>query len=229
MKKTVLLIMVCILMQSCNSKEKDLAQITFTEKYDTFFGDIPNVLDKDYSIVDAQLYNSYKSESEKTLYFNGVDLSGYRDEKGSFGTNNVRFEFSKNDSVLNFYYLTLYTQEKVKKLIENINNKIGKPVYISTLLSNPENSKPDALLWADKTSFYLLTGATQNQSDFVVFNKKNITIREQWLSGPFQYYENYLEKLEQKKLKKEAYSYKNFIDEMAKEGRKLYLEKYIKP
>ncbi|WP_219634548.1 hypothetical protein, partial [Flavobacterium chungangense] len=58
-KKIMLLTIICILMQSCNSQEKDLSKITFTEKYDTFFGEIPNKLDKDYSIIDPQLYNSY--------------------------------------------------------------------------------------------------------------------------------------------------------------------------
>jgi hypothetical protein len=227
MRKSILLAFVCILMQSCNSQEKDLAQITFTEKCDTFFGDIPNELDKDYSIVDAQLYNSYKSESERILFFNGIDLSGYRDKKGAFGTNNIRFEFSKNDSILNFYYLKLYTKEKVDKLIEAINNKIGKPGYIT--MFNPNDSLPYALLWEDKTSFYLLTGANKNLPNLIAFNKNNLIIRKQWLSGPFQYYGDYLDEIDEKGLKKEAYSYKNYVDDRNKEGYEEYLKNYRKP
>jgi hypothetical protein len=42
MKNIITLTIICIVMQSCNSQKKDLAKITFTEKQDTFFGDIPN-------------------------------------------------------------------------------------------------------------------------------------------------------------------------------------------
>ncbi|MFC4479475.1 hypothetical protein [Flavobacterium chungangensis] len=226
-KKIITSTIICILMQSCNSQKKDLAQITFTEKLDTFFGEIPNKLDKDYSIVDPQLYNSYKSESEKILYFNGVDLSGYLDKKGEYGTNNIRFEFSKQDNLLNFYHVQLYTNDKISLLIEALNGKLGKPNYINVLESNKKS--PDALLWEDKTSFYLITGATQNQSDFIVFNKNNTAIRKQWISASFMYYGDYLDYLEKKGFKKESYSYKNFADDKNKDGYDRYLKNYKKP
>jgi hypothetical protein len=229
MKKISLLTIACILMQSCNSQEKDLAKITFTEKLNNFFGDIPNKYEKDNSMINYQLYDVYSTQSERVLYFNGVDLSGYRDEKGKFGTNYVTFEFSKKDNILNYYSVQLYTKEKVNKLIEAINSKIGKPKYISMLLSNPKNSNPDALLWEDTSRFYVLSGATQNPSEFDVFDKSNLIIREKIISGPFQYYGDYLDKIDEKKLKKESYSYKKFVDDRNKEGYDEYLKNYRKP
>lgn len=228
MKKVTLLTIICIVMQSCNSQKKDLSKITFTEKYDTFFGDIPNKLDKDYSIIDPQLYNSYKSESEKILYFNGIDLSGYRDKKGEFGTNYVSFEFSKKDRTLTHYYVTLFYNKNINKLIEAINSKVGKPSYVPSPLEG--DTLPDAFLWEDKTSFYTLSGVTQNQADFIVFKKTDLIIRKQMFSaGNFQYYGDYLYHLEKNNLQKSVFSYKNFVDYKTKEGNNYYIEDYRKP
>jgi len=229
MRKLTTLALICILMQSCNSQEKDLAKITFTEKYDTFFVDIPNKLDTNYSIIDPSVYNSYKSESEKILYFNGIDLSGYRNTKGGFGTNNIRFEFYKKDQILNFYYVQLYTKDKIGKLIEAINSKVGRPIYIRRLLSKPKNTNPDALLWEDNISFYLLTGATQNQVNFIVFDKNNSTIRKKWISGAFQYYCDYLDYLEEKNKSKKQISYYQYAKIMENEGNDYYIKSYNKP
>lgn len=228
MKKEILLVLVCIIIQSCNSQKKDLAKITFAEKYDTFFGDIPNKYTENSSMIDYRLYDTYDTESEKALNFNGVDLSGYRDKKGEFGTNYARFEFSKKDRILSFYSITLFYNKNVSKLISNLNSSMGKPVYISML--DKSDDVPYSLLWEDKISYYLLTGATQNTPTFEVFKKLNLTIRKRMFSaGSFQYYGNYLEYLEKNNLKTHSFSYKNFVDYKTKEGNNYYIENYRKP
>lgn len=227
MRSITLYIVLLLFLQSCNSHKKDLSRITFTEKYDTFFGDIPNDYKENHSMIDYNLYDVYDTESEKALYFNQVDLSGYRDKKGEFGTNHVSFEFSKKNKILQYYSMQLFTNKKTSKLINVLNNKIGKPSYISMLDSN--DTLPDAILWEDKTSFYLITGATQNQIDFIVFNKQNKAIREKLMSGSFQYYGDYLDYLEKNNLKIHVFSYKNFVDYKTKEGNNYYIEDYKKP
>lgn len=230
MKKTILLAVVCIVMQSCNSQKKDLSKITFTEKYDTFFDDIPNEYKENNSIIDSNLFNVYDTESEKALCFSGVDLSGYRDKKGEFGTNYASFEFSKKDKILNYYSVELFYTKNINQLIETLNNKIGKPVYIRMLLSKPKNINPDALLWEDNTSFYTLTGATQNHSKFSAFRKNDLTIRKQMLSaGNFQYYGDYLEYLEEKNKTSKQISYYQYAKLMESEGDEHYIERYVKP
>lgn len=42
MRSIILYIVLLLFLQSCKPQKKDLSKITFTEKYDTFFGDIPN-------------------------------------------------------------------------------------------------------------------------------------------------------------------------------------------
>jgi hypothetical protein len=123
--------------------------------------------------------------------------------------------------------MQLFTNKKTSKLINALNNKIGKPSYISMLDSN--DTLPDTILWEDKTSFYLITGATQNQIDFIVFNKQNKAIREKLMSGSFQYYGDYLDYLEKNNLKIHVFSYKNFVDYKTKEGNNYYIEDYKKP
>lgn len=228
MKKTILLAFFCIVIQSCNSQEKDLSKITFNEKHDTFFDDIPNEYRENNSMIDNKLYDVYHTESEKALNFNGVDLSGYRDKKGEFGTNSASFEFSKKDRTLNYYHVKLFYNKNINKLIDALNSKVGKPSYVPSPFEG--DILPDAFLWEDKTSFYTLSGATQNQADFIVFKKNNLLIRKSNLSaGDFQYYGDYLEYLEEKGLKKETFSYKNFVDYKTKEGNNYYIEDYRKP
>jgi hypothetical protein len=223
----ILLALGCTLMKSCNSQKKDLAKITFTEKYDTFFGDIPNEYRKNSSMIDYNLYDVYHTESEKLLNFNGVDLSGYRDKKGEFGTNYAKFEFSKKDKILNFYSITLFYNKNVKELISNLNSSIGKPVYISML--DESDDVPYSLLWEDKTNYYSLIGANQNTPNFAVFKKDNLAISKKKISGFFQYYGDYLDYLDKKGLKKEKFTYKNFVDYKTKEGNNHYIEDYRKP
>ena len=230
MRKLTTLAMICILMQSCNSQIKDLAKINFTEKSDTFFDNIPNEHKENNSIIDYNLYNAYDTESEKSLCFNGIDLSGYRDKKGEFGTNYVSFEFSKKDKILNYYSVELFNNKNISKLIETLNNKIGKPAYIRMLLSKPKNSNPDALLWEDSTSFYTLTRATQNHSTFIVFKKNNLLIRKNILSaGDFQYYGDYLDYLEEKNKTNKQISYYQYAKIMKNEGTDYYINNYVKP
>jgi hypothetical protein len=230
MKKIILITVVSIVMQSCNSQVKDLAKINFTEKHDTFFDDIPNEHKENNSIIDYNLFNVYDTESEKALYFNGVDLSGYRNKKGEFGTNYVSFEFSKKDKILNYYSVELFYNKNINKLIESLNSKIGKPVYIRMLLSKPKSSNPDALLWEDNTSFYTLTKATQNHSTFIVFKKNNLLIRKNILSaGNFQYYGDYLDYLEEKNKTNKQISYYQYAKIMENEGTDYYIDNYAKP
>jgi hypothetical protein len=228
MKKTIYVALICILIQSCNSQKKDLAEITFTEKYDTFFGDIPNEYSENSSMIDYNLYDVYNTESEALLNFNGVDLSGYRDKKGEFGTNYVSFEFSKKDKILNFYYVTLFYNKNVKELISNLNSSKGKPIYVSML--DMSDDVPDALLWEDKINYYMITGATQNMPTFEVFKKQNLTIRKQMFSaGSFQYYGDYLEYLEEKNKTNKQISYYQYAKLMESEGSDFYIDDYVKP
>lgn len=228
MKNSILLILVCILLQNCNAPKKDLAKITFTEKYDTFFGNIPNEYKENNSFIDYNLFDVYNTESDDLLCFNGVDLSGYRDKKGEFGTNSVTFEFSKKDHVLNYYHVTLFYNKNVNKLIDVLNNTIGKPSYVDILFSKPKT--PDALLWEDKSNYYTLTGATQNTAIFRVFKKTNLIIRKQIFSpGPFQYYGNYLDYLEEKNKDKKQISYYQYAKILESEGDDYKIKSYVKP
>jgi hypothetical protein len=228
MKKMTLLALACILMQSCNSQKKDLAKITFTEKYNTFFGNIPNEYKENNSLIDYNLFDVYDTESDDLLCFNGVDLSGYRDKKGKFGTNSVSFEFSKKDNVLNYYHVTLFYNKNVNKLIAVLNNTIGKPSYVNILFSKPKT--PDALLWEDKENYYLLRGVTQNTSYFDAFKKNNLIIREHKFSpGPFQYYGDYLDYLDKQNKTSKQISYYQYAKIMESEGDDYKINSYVKP
>jgi hypothetical protein len=228
MKNLTILSIICLLVLSCRSQEKDLAKITFTEKYDTFFGNIPNQYKKNNSLIDYNLFDVYDTESEGALNFSGVDLSGYRDKKGEFGTNYVSFEFSKKDKILNYYHVTLFNNKNVHKLIDVLNNNIGRPVYISKFDKNDKSAF--CLLWEDKSNYYTLTGANQNTPIFAVFKKTNIIIQKQMFSpGDFQYYGDYLKYLTENNKTSKQISYYKYAKIMETEGNNFYIDNYVKP
>lgn len=225
MKKTILLVLICILIQSCTSQKKDLSQITFTEKQSTFFGDIPNKFDLS---VSAKTYTGYyESESDEILNFNGVNLSDYRNENGGFGTNYVRFAFTKKDHVLCEYIVDLNTKKSIQKLINALNSKFGKAKYADKL--HLLDDLPDAYIWQDKNIIYLLFGTTQSSAQLTVFNITYKELYENRISGPFMYYYDYLEYLKKNQKTDKQISYYQYAKIMEKEGSDYFIDNYVKP
>lgn len=225
MKKTILLIFLCLVMQSCNSQKKDLSQITFSEKYDTFFGDIPYKFNLS---VDAKTYTGYyKSKSDEILYFNGVSISDYKNEKGGFSTNYVAFAFTKKDNILCEYFVELNTEKSIQKLVNALNAKFKKPKYASKLDRTDE--VPDIYIWHDKHIIYLLMGASQNSATLIAFNSKQEELYKNRLSGPFMYYQDYLDYLKKHQKTEKQVSYYQYAKIEESEGSNYAIDSYVKP
>jgi hypothetical protein len=211
-------------MQSCNSQEKDLAKITFTEKYNGFFGNIPNKFELS---VSGKTYSGYyTSESDDILNFNGANLSDYKTKKGAFGTNRVSFAFTKEDQILCSYIIDLNTEESIQKVLNALNSKYGKPKFKDKFDQN--DKLPDAYIWKDKQIVYLLMGATQNSASLTVFDLKYKELYDSF-SGPFQYYGDYLEYLIENHKTETEVTYYSFAKLMEADGEEYYLQNYVKP
>jgi hypothetical protein len=224
MKNSILLILVCILMQSCNSHKKDLSQITFTEKYDTFFGDIPH---KFNLTVSAKTYTGYyESESEEILNFNDVNLSD-TNEEGGFGTNSVRFAFTTKDHILCEYIVDLNTKKSIQKMIDALNSKFGKAKFVSKL--DLTDDLPDSYIWQDKQIIYLLMGTTQNSAWLTVFDINHKELYDNRISGPFMYYYDYLEYLNKNHKTQKQISYYQYAKIMENEGSDFCINNYVEP
>lgn len=142
MRLIILYIVLLLFLQSCKSHKKDLAKITFIEKYDTFFGDIPHEFNL---TVYAKTYTGYyESESEEILNFNEVNLSD-TNEEGGFGTNSVRFAFTTKDHILCEYIVDLNTKKSIQKMIDALNSKFGKAKFVSKL--DLTDDLPDSYIW----------------------------------------------------------------------------------
>lgn len=226
MQKTSVLLMILFFI-SCHKDQpkKDLAKITFTEKYNTFFGDIPNEFDLSIS---AKTYTGYyKSESNEIMNFNGVDLSDCRNEKGGFGTNDVRFAFTKENHVLCEYVINLNTEKSIQKLINALKAKFGKAKYANKL--DLLDDFPDAYIWQDKDIIYLLSGTTQNSAWLTVFNINYKELYDNRISGPFMYYYDYLEYLKENQKTDKQISYYQYAKILEKEGSNYKIDNYVKP
>ncbi|PAM92661.1 hypothetical protein B4N84_21235 [Flavobacterium sp. IR1] len=225
MKKTILLIFLCLVIQSCNSQKKDLSQITFSEKHDTFFGNIPN---KFRLSIDAKTYTGYyKSEADQILNFNDVSISDYKNEKGGFGTNSVAFAFTKKDSVLCEYIVYLYTHKSIEKIISALNSKLGKAKFVRKF--HQTDKLPDAYLWKNNHIIYLLNGASQHAAWLTVFDTNRQELYENRISGSFQYYYDYLEYLKKHQKTDKQISFYQYAKIEESEGSNYVINSYVKP
>ena len=152
MKNSILLILVCILMQSCNSHKKDLSQITFTEKYDTFFGDIPH---KFNLTVSAKTYTGYyESESEEILNFNDVN---YSLTKWNDGENLNDVDDFKEKLITAYNGLAdLLKDEKYSEFVEKIRIREKNMATSMYLSSSESNARINSLIEDAKNGFIVM-------------------------------------------------------------------------
>ncbi|WP_269234187.1 hypothetical protein [Flavobacterium flavigenum] len=223
--RNLIFITLCILTQSCNSPKKDLSKITFTEKYDTFFGEIPNKFE--LSVLAKTYTGYYESESDEILHFNGSNLSDYRTEEGGFGTNSVRFAFTKKDHILCEHIVDLNTEKSIQKMIGALNSKFGKAKFVSKL--DLTDDLPDSYIWQDKQIIYLLMGTTQNSAWLTVFDISYKELYDNRISGPFMYYYDYLEYLNKNHKTQKQISYYQYAKIMEDEGSDFCIDNYVEP
>jgi hypothetical protein len=218
----LLIIFLVVLLQSCNSQKKDLAKINFTEKHNTFFGDIPQKIN--LSISGKTYTGYYESESDRIFNFNDFDLNDYKD---GYGTNTAKFAFTKKDSVLCEYDLDLNTKKSIQKTIQALNSQFGKAKFADKL--DLLDDFPDAYIWKNKQIIYLLSGASQNSATLTVFNINYKELYENRISGPFMYYYDYLEYLNKDQKTEKQISYYQYAKIMENEGNDYYINNYVKP
>lgn len=172
MKKTILLAVACIVMQSCNSqttkKEKeekkpsiskpfDLANLTLNENInDVLLSE--NLSQKDTIKNDeVTLMGNAKLvfNSDKLLIFNKIKLAN----KNNLGINRVIFHYGKIDpeigvlnneknNVLGMYQINLYTKSESDQLYDNLKLLFGKPKNTYSL--GPINT----FLWVNNNICY---------------------------------------------------------------------------
>ena len=192
MKKIILITVVSIVMQSCNSQttknEKEGKKPSISKPFDlanlTLNEDINDVLlsenlsQKDTIKNDeVTLMGNAKLvfNSDKLLIFNKIKLAN----KNNLGINNVIFHYGKIDpeigvlnneknNVLGMYQINLYTKIESDKLYNNLKLLFGKPKNTYSL--GPINT----FLWINNNICYYYF--TKNNDDFyrVLFvHKKN--------------------------------------------------------
>ncbi len=178
--KTIILL-ACILMQSCNSQTKknvedkkqevekhtpvavpfDLVKLTLNENINDILTAV-NLSKKDTIIADfTTLLGNEKLVfgSDKVLIFNGEKLSG----ENGLGTNNVIFHYGKIDKEIGPLYnekedvvgmcqINLYSEKEIKNIIKELNSRFGKTLFEKTNEGN-ESDVVDNELVETSTKF----------------------------------------------------------------------------
>lgn len=151
MKKEILLVFVCIIIQSCNSQKKDLTQLQSQTK---------NKLEKEtFNLTDFKFktnVNEVLSEIDLTLndnILNEYNISGdYEEFKFApqqislFGNdidpkkNETSFFYTKKDKLIWCYEITILDNTDALKIIKGFENKYGvKPAFSKISLSTKEH------------------------------------------------------------------------------------------
>lgn len=193
MKKIILLTVVCIVMQSCNSQttknEKEGKKPSISKPFDlanlTLNEDITDILSSvDFSKKDTIKNNELTLlgneklvfASEKLLVFNKIKIAG----KNNLDINNIIFHYGKIDpetgvlnneknNVLGMYQINLYTKIESDKLVDNLKILFGKPKNTYSLGS------VNTFLWVNTNMCYYYF--TKDNDDFYrvlfVYKKKD--------------------------------------------------------
>lgn len=146
MLKITIICLVSIMIQSCNSQNKNKVkeqqekalknqvQVPFdliNIKLEENIKDVLNTVDmsfKDNEETDAfTLFTNQKFEStaSKVLVFDKIALSG----KNNNQNNNVIFHYSEEDSIIKMYQVNILTKQETESLTEKLSSKFGKTIF----------------------------------------------------------------------------------------------------
>ncbi len=159
MNKLFKIFLMASMMQSCGSQtDFDLTQLTLKgEKIGDFVTkDMTKqvyplvnktVTDKEYIIV----------KSDKLLKFNSTNLIGRQNPNShKYGINGVSFYYTKVDSIIYKYTISIYSKKQAKDLLKALYEKLGKPNYTSyRSAEDKEKNNFNALLWEDTVNNHL--------------------------------------------------------------------------
>ena len=163
--KLLLIFLVLIILQSCNSqtakKEKEMKKSTISKPFDlvnlTLNEDINDIL----SSVNLSQKDTVKNnevtlignerlvfDSDKLLIFNKIKLAN----KNNFETNSVIFHYGKIDpeigalnneknNIVGMYQINLYSENEIQNLLQNLNLSLGKGFFEKEINGNTSDIK----------------------------------------------------------------------------------------
>ncbi|WP_339699526.1 hypothetical protein [uncultured Marixanthomonas sp.] len=222
-KNVILTIVVSSTFYNCKPQEpkidlnKDVLgkQISEVQKNKAKFADsdfIPN-----YNYGGKQIY------LQNIFGFDGLNFSGSVKEEKKLGKNKVNFIYSKADSVVSMFQLSVYQTDKTKLLENHLNELLGEPSFTGFSLSD---GKLDTLnyshkVWEDqknnRTYFFEVKRNTviyqtevETASVTVIDNSEEFLI-DWYASAGFAYWGDFLDY--RKRFKTSEYTYKEFLNE----------------
>ncbi len=157
--------------------------------------------------------------SEELLNFNGMPLSGILNPDSGRGENGVSFYYNIKDSLISKYNITIFTQKEGKNLLLSLRERLGEPNYYSYMrAADKEKDNFNALIWEDNKNnrLYRLTyGLDETVKATLEVTENDLPIEILNLTGPFGYWESYLEERENRD-KPGTYTYQQFVTEQNK-------------
>ncbi|MDY0989541.1 hypothetical protein BSF41_27990 [Flavobacterium sp. ACN2] len=225
LKKIITSTIICILMQSCNSQKKDLAQIKLPTSKSTL---INNEIDqkKQPFIYDPNL-TAYEYKDSEMLTYDNNDLSNSIDEDVSAtysGKNYLNLLVNEKTKKIEGYQFHTYTKQESEKLFNSLNKKLGLPNY-------DDKDKIDRhVVWEDENEIYVFNIGYNAIIQNIKTDEVNLIVLNNQLDNLIMYinsttyYEAYLKERKKKNLNVKNYSYSVFAKEQSNKGNKYYLK-----
>lgn len=223
MKIILNLLLISMVLQSCQSQsEFDLSSITFTEHINT----LPSAnikYKKIYNTEFVEPQSYYETYNNELLFFYGATLAG-RDNSMK---NRVSFHFNKTDSIIGKYKVHTYTIKSSEKLLETLQKMLGKAEFTHfTSIKDKQANNFSAKVWENRekniTWFLMyslreIDDKTIKRGTLHVIDNSQVHFYESMLSGPFQYYGDFIEY--RKNHKTPNYTYQQFLEDERKKDK----------
>lgn len=174
--------------------------------------------------------SEYISLEKDALNFNGRSLYGSIDNSPdtSYLANGVRFYIDKKTNLIEAYRLDIKTTAETHQLEKSLVEKFGKTFYyykdVDMNFRIWEHDGSTYFLEVNATSVY--NGKHTISSDLCVISNRSTEFYNNYMTGGFGYYADYLRV--KKNSKKKGYTYNDFLNEMKAGGRDYYLKKVVR-
>ena len=214
-----------------------VSQLSYGQKFDLFSLKLPaaesiisskiKLEDQNFQSVNLSEYTSLEKDA---LNFNGKSLYGSIDNSPdtSYLANGVRFYIDKKTNLVEAYRLDIKTTAETRQLEKSLVDKFGKTFYYD------KDEEMNFRIWEHNGNTYFLevnatsvyNGKHTISSDLCVISNKSSEFYNNYITGGFGYYADFLRA--KKKTTKKAYRYNDFLNDMRAEGKDYYLKKVVR-
>ncbi|WP_298503530.1 hypothetical protein [uncultured Maribacter sp.] len=225
--KTVIIL--CILITSCNSQNKmDLSDIKLPAENNVF-------INKKYKLTESEYiaetgYTIYRSFDHDLLVFNGENISSNFEGDPDHNTNYGFFYMNNENKLFSLIKMTSFETDKTKLLHDALLEKFGTPNYYKSIsfasYSVWENKKTKNIYFYEHNYGGKSNNIPFEEGILYIIDMNDETLINKYSIGGYTYYIKYLK---QRNKDGKEYTYEEFAKKENEDGTDRYLKAISNP